>query len=204
MDNKTLESFINYCDDMMITEESFNSFIINTVDIIDSIIRKAIDLVQRMLLNFKKLKKYRIPNDIRKCIVKVRSSCDVLWFKLISGGENSYYTSNDVDDIKRSKAYTELFFENKNYSDDEYVDVPVNAVVTDLQKLYKTLTNTQISYNKAKRREAITNTVYWDNIMAVLQISIKALNKYFSYGKTVNENNEVVDMPDFEVEIIDS
>lgn len=204
MDGYSLESFISYCDEMMIAEEDFKSIRNKVADWVDAFIRKFKSIIERMILVFRKLKKYRIPDEVRKNIVRVRYSCDTLWFRLISDGEESYDNSNSVDTVKKSKEYMELFLSNKTYPEETYLDVPVNSVVTDLQKLNKTLTNTEISYNKAKRRDEVINHSYWNTIISVLQISMSALNKYFTFGKAQTSNeNEVVEMPDFEVEIID-
>lgn len=201
----TLESFINFCDDMQIVDEDFKSFKNNVLDFVDMFVRKARDLINRMILSLRKFKKYKVPDEVRKNIVKVRSSCDALWFRLISDCERPYMEYDDIDKIKTSKEYTDLFLSQKIYSDEDYLDVPTNAVIADLQKLNKTLTNTEILYNKLKRRNDIINENYWNEIISVLQISIKALNMYFKFGKDrySNENN-IVDMPEFDVEIIDS
>lgn len=204
MNSTTLEAFIDFCDDMMITEEGFRDVVDQIADFVEAFIRKAIGLVQRMILSFKKVKSYKIPDEVRKNIVRVRSSCDKLWFTLISNGEASYDNHDSVDEILRSKAYLELFISNKSYGDEDLLDVPVSSVVKDLQNLNKTLTNTQIEYNKAKRHQQVISHEYWNNIISCLQISIKALNQYFSYGKAVSSTNEVIEMPEFEVEIIDS
>ena len=204
MDSYTLENFINFCDDMVISEENFKDVFDKIADFVEMFIKKATDLIQRMIFSFKKFKSYKVPDEIRKNIVRVRSSCDKLWFDLISRGESNYDNKNNVDVILRSAAYTELFIEKRSYDESTFLDVPVNAVISDLQRLHKTLTNTQIVYNKSKRHNQVISHEYWNNIISCLQISIKALNQYFVYGKASSNTNEIIDMPDFEVEIIDS
>ena len=208
MNEICIDNFISFCDEMQVAEEgSFKDLTIKIGDWGDAFITKALALLQRLILNLRKLKSYKVPNDLRLLIVKVRSSCDKMWFKIVSTGETEFSKLDEtyhVEELKKSQEYYNLFFFNSEYTDDEYVDVPVNNVIKDIQNLNKTLTNTRILYKKAKRHDSVIYNAYWTNIVDILQISINALKKYFTYGKTSNSRGEVVDIgEEIEAEIID-
>ena len=158
MNNNTfaIESFISFCDDMMIAEEGFKDGIKNVWITIRTIFKKLIQIFKNFIMNINYFKTAKLPSQQSKDIItvvqnltpryEVLNKMFMLIYRVsgISGGKNAYddlyveieQSMNDVDEIittaKNSSEYKRI--ESNDYDKKTVVDIPLSNIVSAMKK----------------------------------------------------------------------
>ena len=185
-----------YMDD--IAMESINFNMNKIIYVTQKMVIKFKQIITNFITKIKRVKHYSIPKEISECIMSVVSKLDALYMGAASTlTDASQWDKSLLNDIFLSSPYRKLFILSKNitYPESSYIEVSTKQVVSLLTNTNNMLSAYEIDLLKLKNNIDIDNKFLIEDrvqfIQNVLTVKINALNKFFTFGRTT-ENNEVI------------
>lgn len=188
-----VEQFIYYCDDFQIAEENKISNIKITLK---TIITKLRHIIQRMMYNLYKIKKYSIPKLVQKDINIILDKWQRIYNEAKNQNSDNSVIQNNINTLNNSNEFKRLMSGDNNGS--IYIDVESIKILDELTKTDKEIEKIEVLIIKSNNEsENIINSL----LINLLNIKIQVLLKYFKYGKVSNKDKIINLDTDIDAEI---
>ena len=195
MNTYSLESFISFCDDMMIAEEAINiSYMVKT-----SLI-KIRHALKQLMMNFYKIGTYYVPKKLFEYINKKLKDTEDYekWaFEIISnsdGGNSTIKLVADIDKYKDRVTIDESEFVNfreRNYSKLEFRKVQSSDIVKQMKLDDRKASRIELRLEKECNDDEVIAYRYELNIF---NLRLRLYSELFKWNSIYNRSSDVVNV----------